>query len=146
MLPIRRLTKQTKTDMKHFTLAELTYSDTAQARGINNQPNRAQSDSLVALTENVLDPLRERYGRPIQVNSGFRGSALNRAVGGAATSQHLKGEAADITVGSRSGNKQLFDIIRKELDFDQLINEQNYSWVHVSYRADGRNREQVLNL
>lgn len=132
--------------MKHFTLAELTYSDTAQARGINNQPNRAQSDSLVALTENVLDPLRERYGRPIQVNSGFRGSALNRAVGGAATSQHLKGEAADITVGSRSGNKQLFDIIRKELDFDQLINEQNYSWVHVSYRADGRNREQVLNL
>lgn len=132
--------------MKHFTLAELTYSDTAQARRINNQPNRAQSDSLVALTENVLDPLRERYGRPIQVNSGFRGSALNRAVGGAATSQHLKGEAADITVGSRSGNKQLFDIIRKELDFDQLINEQNYSWVHVSYRADGRNREQVLNL
>lgn len=132
--------------MKHFTLAELTYSDTAQAKRINNQPNRAQSDSLVALTENVLDPLRERCGRPILVNSGFRGPALNRAVGGAATSQHLKGEAADITVGSRSGNKQLFDIIRKELDFDQLINEQNYSWVHVSYRADGRNRKQVLNL
>lgn len=82
---------------------------------------------------------------PIAINSGFRSKDLNRAVGGASTSQHLKGEAADICAGTKEDNRKLFEIIRKELPFDQLINENNYSWVHVSYR-EGANRKQLLKM
>lgn len=131
--------------MKHFTIEELSRSTTAMARGINNKPNAAQTVALTALVDNVLDPLREKFGRPIMVNSGFRCSVLNKAVGGAATSQHMTGEAADIDTGTRAGNKELFDIIRKELPFDQVIDEKNFSWVHVSYKSSG-NRKQTLKL
>lgn len=131
--------------MKYFTIEELTRSSVAQTKRIENKPNAEQQSALVDLIENVLDPLREKFGKPIIVSSGFRSKDLNRAVGGAASSQHMKGEAADIYTGTREGNKELFDIIRKELPFDQVIDEKNFSWVHVSYKKSG-NRKQTLKL
>lgn len=132
--------------MKHFTLKEMCRSNVAEVRRIENKPDAIQEKALTALVDNVLDPLRERFGRPIIINSGFRSKDLNRAVGGAATSQHMKGEAADIYAGTKEGNRELFEIIRKYLPFDQLINENDYNWIHVSYRADGKNRSQILKL
>lgn len=132
--------------MKHFTLGELTRSATADARGIRNVCSPDEAENLKALVDNVLDPLRDWYGKPVYVNSGYRCPQLNRAVGGAADSQHLKGEAADITAGSPAENRRLFSYIRKNLPFDQLIDESRYAWIHVSYRRDGGNRRQVLAL
>ncbi|MDD3037145.1 D-Ala-D-Ala carboxypeptidase family metallohydrolase [Bacteroides sp.] len=132
--------------MKHFTLKELCRSNVAEVRRIDNKPNQQQIDSLTALVDNVLDPLRERFKRPIIINSGFRSKDLNGAVGGSKTSQHMKGEAADIYAGTKEGNRELFELIRKHLPFDQLINENDYSWIHVSYRADGKNRGEIRKL
>lgn len=131
--------------MKYFTIEEMTKSSTATAKGIDNTPSEEGVLKLQKLIEAVLDPLREWYGKPIRVNSGFRCEALNEAVGGSDTSQHRLGEAADITVGTKKGNKKLFEYIKDNLPFDQLINESNFSWVHVSYR-EGRLRKQVLAL
>lgn len=132
--------------MKHFTIEELCRSSVAQVRRISNKPDTQQVKALTALVDNVLDPLRERFGHPIIVSSGFRSKDLNRVVGGSNTSQHMKGEAADIYAGTKQGNRELFELIRKYLPFDQLINENDFSWVHVSYRADGKNRGQILKL
>lgn len=132
--------------MKHFTMGELCASTTADAHNIKNTPPLQEAGNLKALAENVLDPLREWYGKPIYVNSGYRSPQLNRIVGGAPTSQHMKGEAADITAGSKAENKKLFDYIKSNLPFDQVIDEKDYSWVHVSYKRDGSNRKQVLKL
>lgn len=130
---------------KFFSIDELSKSDTAIKKGISNVPPEGVRDNLEALIDNILDPLRAAYGKPVTVNSGYRSPALNKAVGGAANSQHLSGEAADISVGSREGNKQLFELARKlELPFDQLIDEKNFAWVHISYGT--RNRRQVLRL
>ena len=94
----------------------------------------------------VLDPLREAYGKPIIVSSGFRNVELNKEVGGVPTSQHQKGEAADLDVGSVEENKKLFELIQKlNLPFDQLIDEKKMSWIHVSY-SSSRQRKQVLKL
>ena len=131
--------------MKYFTIQELSHSDTAVARGIDNCPTAEAIHNLTKLVENVLDPLREKYGKPIRVSSGYRSAILNRSVNGATSSQHRFGEAADITVGSKEENRKLFEIIRLELPFDQLIDERDFSWVHVSFR-EGRNRKQVLKL
>jgi zinc D-Ala-D-Ala carboxypeptidase len=122
--------------MKHFTFQELTKSATAKRKGIDNSPSMQVRANLAALVENVLDPLREAYGKPIVVTSGYRCEKLNRAVGGAASSQHVKGQAADIrsVQDTPEENKKLFDLIVKlGLPFDQLINEYGYDWVHVSY-------------
>ncbi len=89
---------------------------------------------------------RTWWGKPITVNSGYRCPELNAAVKGSKTSQHMSGQAADIDTGDRQQNKLLFEHIRKNLPFDQLIDESNFAWVHVSYRADGNNRMQVLKL
>lgn len=131
--------------MKYFTIKEMTKSSTAKANGIDNTPSDEEIAKLQKLIEAVLDPLREWYGKPIRVNSGYRCEALNEAVGGSDTSQHRLGEAADITVGTKKGNKKLFEYIKDNLPFDQLINESNFSWVHVSYREE-RLRKQVLAL
>ena len=131
--------------MKYFTLAEMTKSATAQRKGIKNDPSIQVCKALTALIEKVLDPLREAYGKPIIVTSGYRCEKLNKAVGGAASSQHVKGEAADIrsVQDTPEENKKLFDLIVKlNLPFDQLINEYNYDWVHVSFGA--RHRRQKL--
>lgn len=132
--------------MKYFTIAELCRSNTADRLGIDNRCKKEHVVNLTALVENVLDPLREWYGKPIMVNSGFRCPALNEAIRGSKTSQHMSGQAADIDTGDRGQNKLLFEYIRKNLPFDQLIDESNFAWVHVSYRADGNNRNQVLSL
>ncbi len=132
--------------MKYFTIEEMIKSSTATAKRIDNTPNQTVIDSLTKLIEAVLDPLREWYGKPIRVNSGYRCEALNKAVGSKAkNSQHLYGEATDITAGSKAENEKLFNYIKDNLPFDQLINESDFSWVHVSYR-EGRLRKQVLAL
>lgn len=131
--------------MKYFTIQELTKSATAQRKGIDNSPSFQVRANLTALVEKVLDPLREAYGKPIVVTSGYRCEKLNRAVGGAASSQHVKGQAADIrsVQDTPEENKKLYDLIVKlGLPFDQLINEYGYDWVHVSFGA--RHRRQKL--
>ncbi len=129
-------------------MSELTSSPTARRKGIDNTPNGVQRAALTALVTNILDPLREAYGKPIVVTSGFRCPRLNRAVGGVAKSQHMKGEAADIrTLSDRpSDNKKLFDLIIKlGLPYDQCIDEYGYNWIHVSYTSQG-NRRQILHI
>lgn len=132
--------------MKYFTIAELCRSNTADRLGIDNRCKPEHVPALTALVENVLDPLREWYGKPLIVSSGYRCPELNAAVKGSKTSQHMTGQAADINTGSKHQNKLLFEYIKKNLPFDQLIDESNLAWVHVSFRADGRNRKQVLKL
>ena len=122
--------------MKYFSIKELTKSATAARKGIKNDPSIQEVKNLTALIEKVLDPLREAYGKPIIVTSGYRCPKLNAAVGGSASSQHVKGEAADIrsVADTPEENKKLFDLIVKlGLPYDQLINEYNYDWVHVSF-------------
>lgn len=136
--------------MKYFTIEELVASDTARRRGIDNTPDAAKRQKLQTLIEQLLDPIRAAWGAPIAINSGYRSPALNRAVGGVSTSQHLKGEAADISVGTPADNKRLFDKITEmqaagKIAFDQLIDESGYKWIHLSYRA-GANRNQTLHL
>lgn len=131
--------------MKYFTIKELCKSSTAIQKGIDNTPNSEIVSNLEQLVDKVLDPLREEFGEPIIVNSGYRSPALNKAVKGAANSQHVSGQAADITTGSKFGNKRLFILAQKlNLPFDQLIDEKNYSWIHISHSP--RNRKQVLHL
>lgn len=132
---------------KYFSIAELTKSSTAIKRKINNTPTKEIENNLNQLIDNILDPLREAWGQPIIVSSGYRCEALNKAVGGAASSQHKLGQAADIHAKSDSigDNKKLFELIKQlKLPFDQLINEYNYDWIHVSYSP--RNRRQILNI
>lgn len=131
--------------MKYFSIEEMTKSDTAKAKGIDNTPSQEVIDNLTKLIEAVLDPLREWYGKPITVNSGYRCEALNEAVGGSKTSDHMTGRSTDIDTGSKEENKKLFDYIKDNLEFDQLIDEKNLAWVHVSFR-ENNNRKQVLYL
>ena len=132
---------------KYFTINELTKSSTAQRLHIDNNPTQEVKDNLNKLIDNVLDPLRELYGKPIIVNSGYRCTKLNKAIGGAKNSQHLVGQASDIRTvqNTKESNKQLFELIKNsKLPFDQLINEYDYNWVHVSYSP--RNRRQILTI
>ena len=133
--------------MKWFTLKEFVKSNTAARLGINNNPSEDVKKNIELLVEKILDPLRESFGKPIIVTSGYRCKELNKAVGGAAKSQHMSGEAADIRTveDSKSANKELFKlIIELGLPFDQLINEHDYDWVHVSYGK--RNRRMILKM
>lgn len=133
--------------MKYFTINELIASDVAKNNNINNIPNEQEKYNLTALVDNILDPLREAYGKPIIVTSGFRSEKLNKLVKGSSTSQHRFGQAADIRSkeDTKNENKKLFDLIQNlNLPFDQLIDEYNYDWVHVSYSP--RNRKQILHI
>ncbi len=127
---------------KNFTLTELTKTNT----GLANQPDKQQITALITLCGKVLQPARRLFGEAITVNSGYRSYAVNKAVGGARNSQHMRGQAADITVHSKEGNKKLFELIRDNLSFDQLINERDFSWIHVSYKSERMNRNQVLGI
>ena len=139
--------------MKYFTIDELTASATARKDGIDNTPPAEARKALVELVEAVLDPLREAWGKPIRVNSGYRSAKLNRKVGGATTSQHLRGEAADIApTATAEGKKRLKEWMRwiiDNTDFDQCIFERNSSgtcWIHVSAcRNPSRNRHHVIS-
>lgn len=134
---------------KNFTLSELTYSSTANANKVNNTPDRWELENLKKLCNEVLQPVRDKWDDSIFINSGFRNPIVNRLVKGSTSSQHLKGEAADITVGSKSGNKKLFDMIvgmieRKEITVGQIIDEKDYSWIHISLPYKRVN--QILHL
>ncbi len=132
--------------MKYFSINELCRSKTAERYDIDNTPNSFQRANMEKLINRLLDPIREMWGKPIIVNSGFRSVELNDAVGGARNSEHLSGCAADITVGSKTENRQLFEIIRGSgLAWRQLINENGYSWLHISYN-EGDNKKQILHL
>lgn len=127
----------------HFSLAEMTASDMAKRIGDRNQPDAEALARMKDLCLHVLEPLRAHFGRPVHVNSGFRSLRVNRAVGSGDTSQHRKGEAADIEIPGVS-NVAVARWIRDNLDFDQLILEgyrsgiPNSGWVHVSWRVSNR--------
>lgn len=121
--------------MKYFTMNEFQCKDGCE------MPASAQ-ENIKALVEHVLDPVREAYGKPITVNSGYRCAKRNLAVGGAVGSQHMKGEAADITAGSPEGNETLKRLIKEQGVFDQMIIYPTF--IHVSYKRSGANRHQVL--
>jgi len=134
--------------MKHFTLAELTRTsarDKKTFKPLANEPNAQVVECLTALVDNVIDPLREHYGKPIRVTSGYRSKEVNERVGGAPTSQHTKGEAVDFVCEDM---KATFEIIRTTLPFDQLIWEKGDNkqpqWIHVSFKKAGKNRGEVL--
>lgn len=123
--------------MKYFSIKELIKSDTAIAKGIDNTPNEEVINNLTKLIDAVLDPLRELWGSPITVNSGYRCEELNNAVGGVSTSHHLGGFAADITVGSVKKNKELFNVLlNSDLKWTQAISEKGCTWIHISYVED----------
>jgi hypothetical protein len=136
---------------KNLTLAEVTRSETAKRRGISNMPTPEHIENFKKLAENVFQPIREHFGVPIHISSGYRSKALNTAIGGSLSSQHCQGEAIDIDMdGSANGvtNAQVFNYIKDNLNFDQLIWEfgttSNPDWVHVSYESTGKQRKQVL--
>ena len=126
---------------EHISYDEAVLSPTAIRNGIDNTPNEQQLHNMQELADNIFEPLRKMYGKPIKINSFFRSAKLNKLVGGSATSQHAKGQAIDITGGNKAENKKLFELA-KSLEFDQLINEYDFSWVHISYST--KNRKQIL--
>ena len=132
---------------KNLTLAEVTKSTTAKRKGISNEPTIEHLENLKALAENIFQPLRDYFGVPIAVSSGYRSVELNKAIGGSSTSQHCKGEAIDIDVYGNLTNADVFSYLKDHTDFDQLIweygDEKQPDWVHCSYTR-GKNRGQVL--
>ena len=129
---------------KNFTLAEMTFSQTAQRLGINNTPNQSHINKMKSLCTHILQPLRDNLGVPIKVTSGYRSPALNKAIGGSQTSQHSNGEAVDIVVNGMTPRQVCLKIIELKLPFDQLILEYD-SWVHVSYSPRHRRQKLTIN-
>ncbi len=128
---------------KYVSYDEATKSQTAIRHGIKNEPNEQELLNMKTVAVKCFDPIRENYGKPLKVSSFFRCSELNKKVGGSTTSQHVKGEAIDIDAGSKQENKKIFEFAKANLEFDQLINEFDFSWVHISFNQ-GKNRKQVL--
>ncbi len=135
---------------KNLSLGEFTSSQTAKRRGIDNTPKGNHLEAAKELAENIFQPIREHFGKPIFISSGYRSQALNEAIGGSKTSQHSKGEAIDIDMDHRNGpeNEEIFHYIRENLPFDQLIwefgTDERPDWVHVSYKQEGPQRGQIL--
>ena len=130
---------------EHISYKEATQSSTAIRHGIDNTPPENIIPFMKAVAEQCFEPLRKWYGKPIRINSFYRSPDLNALVKGASNSQHVKGQAIDIDAGSKEENKKLFDYIKNNLKFDQVINEYDYSWVHVSFNP-GQNRNQYLEI
>ena len=129
---------------EHFTLHEMTVSQTAARKGVRNVPGAAEIAALVLLCEQVLEPVRAQFGRPVVITSGYRSPRLNTAIGGSASSQHCRGEAADFTVPGVS-NLEVARWMHRHLAYDQLIYEfGERGWIHASYRA-GRLRNMELS-
>jgi hypothetical protein len=137
---------------KNLTLSEVTKSRTAINLGINNEPNAEQLENLKTIANEVFQKIRDHFDVPIKISSGFRSEALNKKVGGSKTSDHMKGCALDIdmdgsTFAAYVANWEIFNYIRKNLEFRQLIWEfgdaNNPDWVHVSY-VKGDNKKEVL--
>lgn len=137
---------------KNFSYDELIASSTAKRLGLDNTPTEKEKEKLRELAEYILQPIRDAWKSPIIVNSAFRSEAVNKAVGGVKNSQHRLGEAADITIGGRERNRKLFNFIQKliqkgDIYVGQLIDEYNYSWIHVSLpRTNGKPNNQILHL
>ncbi|MEG1140900.1 MAG: D-Ala-D-Ala carboxypeptidase family metallohydrolase [Clostridia bacterium] len=137
---------------KFFSVKELTNSNTAKQKNINNTPSKEVEANIELLITKVLDPIREAFNKPIYINSGYRCSALNKAVKGAPDSSHLYGEAADLD--SRGNNLELWNVIMKlykegKIEFDQCINEKPIGvipkWIHIAYKKKG-NRNMVFTI
>lgn len=135
---------------KYVSLSELTASDTAKRRGLDNTPTEEHLENLKVICTEVFDKVREHFGVPLYISSGYRGEALNKAIKGSASSDHCKGRALDLDQdyrGNGVSNRQVFDYIKENLEFDQLIwefgSKENPDWVHVGYRK-GANRKQIL--
>lgn len=136
---------------ENLELFEMTRSETAKRKGVSNQPTPEHTNNMIILANKIFQPIREHFGVPIYVSSGYRSAALNKKIGGARNSQHMTGEAMDIDMdGTDTGvtNVQVFNWIRENLVFDQLIweygNSSTPDWIHVSYSTSGTNRRQVL--
>ena len=135
---------------ENLSVAEFSKSDTAKRKGIDNTPKGVHLEAAKELAQNIFQPIREHFAVPIFLSSGYRSEALNKAVGGSATSQHSKGEAIDIDMDGRKGpsNVEIFHYIRENLPFDQLIwefgTDEKPDWVHVSYKKGGPQRGQIL--
>jgi hypothetical protein len=134
---------------KNLSLAEVMRSETAKRKGVSNMPTEAHIENFKLLAEKVFQPIREHFAVPIHISSGYRSAALNKAIGGSATSQHCSGEAIDIDMdGTAITNAAIFNYIKDNLEFDQLIwefgTDANPDWVHVSYESTGKQRKQIL--
>lgn len=134
---------------KNLALSEVTRSETAKRRGISNMPAPEHIENFKKLAENVFQPIRDHFGVPIRISSGYRSAALNKAIGGSLSSQHCSGEAIDIDMdGTSVTNAAIFNYIKDNLEFDQLIwefgTDANPDWVHVSYESTGKQRKQIL--
>ena len=134
----------------HLSIAEITRSDSAKRHGIDNTPTAEHLENFKLLAEKVFEPIREHFGVPIFISSGYRSKALNDFIKGSLSSQHCKGQAIDIDMDGSNGevtNRMVFDFIKNKLDFDQLIwefgTDFNPDWVHVSFVKSG-NRKQKL--
>lgn len=133
---------------ENLSIAEATYSATALRKGIVNKPTVTHLISLKAVANNIFQPCRNHFGKPLRVTSGYRSKALNKAIGGSNNSQHSKGEALDMQSTDGYTNRELFMFIKDHLTFDQLIGEfpdnvGEFAWVHCSYKEEG-NRGEVL--
>jgi hypothetical protein len=136
---------------EHLDLSEVTRSDMAKRSGISNEPTAEHLENFKKLAEHIFEPIRNHFGKPIFISSGYRSEALNKAIGGSLTSQHCKGEAIDIDMDGTTGgvtNVMVFNYIKDNLPYDQLILEfeQNRApqWIHVSYSSKGTQRKQIL--
>lgn len=133
----------------NFTLAELTKSQTAERCGIENTPDKEHIENLQKLCDNILQPVRDYFQKPVTISSGYRSPELSQKIGSSSRSQHCKGEAADFEVPGVS-NKELADFINENLDYDQVIlefhnpDEINSGWVHASYVGEGNRSEYLL--
>jgi hypothetical protein len=134
---------------KNLTLREAIKSNTATRLGIDNTPEDWEIHNLRAVAENVFQPVRDHFGVPIAVSSGYRSKKLNNAIGGSKYSQHMIGEALDLDadVYGKVTNAEIFNYIKKNLEWDQMIwefgDDEEPNWVHVSYKESGRNRKQI---
>ena len=130
---------------KNFTLSEVTRSNTAKRLGIDNTPKNQHLKNMQRLITNLIQPMRDSLG-PIRITSGYRSPELNRAIGGSKKSQHSKAEAVDIQFWSEGqmNNRILYDwVLKSNIEFDQMINEFNFAWIHISLKQKN-NRKEVL--
>ena len=134
---------------ENISLKELTKSESATRFGISNEPTEEALSNLQKLATHILQPVRDHFGKPLIITSGYRSPELCVKIGSTTTSQHTKGQASDFEIGGIA-NKDLSDWIHQNLDYDQLILEfwkpedPNSGWVHCSYKGEGQNRKQYL--
>jgi len=131
---------------KNLSLSEVTKSATAKRLRISNEPTKQHLQNLTVLAKEVFQLIRNHFNEPIYISSGYRSRALNKAIGGSKSSHHCKGMALDLDQDYRNTNvtnEQIFNYIKDNLEFTQLINENNYSWVHISYDAKDLKKEML---